>query len=483
MTLCASKQTRTLVVAGTHSGAGKSTIAAALMAAYIRRGLRVRAFKVGPDFIDPGFHVAATGHPSRNLDGWMMGREVVLETFLRASANADLALVEGVMGLFDGASADNDTGSTAEIAKWLGAPVLLVIDASALARTAAAIVRGFEEFDPDLNVAAVIANKVAGEAHYRYLEPAIIAHCRTVPVGWMPADASIHFPERHLGLVTYGAGTSSDRVWLEKLADLAEQSIDLDGLLSLSQVPDIPESLTTGIGARSDLKPPSPSNKARIKIGVALDRAFCFYYQDNLDLLESLGAELVYWSPIQDPLPDSLAGLYFGGGYPELYAEQLSANVRAREAVKSFIDRGGPVYAECGGLMYLTDAIVETSAGSCEGVEHKMVGAFPTICRMRSKLVAIGYSEVTVSAQRSGFLDRDCAARGQQFRYSEIDPMPRSVTRCYRIRPASGIAEKDEGYVVRNCLASYVHLHFSSCPEFVERWIDRCRSHLQYQEA
>ncbi|MGH9822622.1 MAG: cobyrinate a,c-diamide synthase [Blastocatellia bacterium] len=478
MVKSAPQQTRVLVVSGTHSGAGKTTIATALMAAYSRRGLRVRAFKVGPDFIDPGFHHTVTGHPSRNLDGWMMGHDAVLDTFRRGSSDADISIVEGVMGLFDGASGTSESGSTGEIAKWLGAPVVLVIDASALARSAAAIVRGFEDFDRDLNVASVVANRVAGKGHYGYIEPAIQNHCRAVPVGWMPSDPSIRLPERHLGLVT--AAESLDAGMIDRLGYLAEQSIDLDRLLSISCVPAASDSPARLHGEQYSLESSAGSGEARVRIGVALDRAFCFYYQDNLDMLERLGAELIYWSPIQDSLPSDLAGLYFGGGYPELYAEQLSANAGARDAVKCFIDRGGPVYAECGGLMYLTEAIMETGDeqhdGDCQDRSHRMVGAFPTVSRMRNTLAAIGYTEVSVSPKHAQFLTTDCVARGHQFRYSEIDPMPAEVNRCYRARSVGNRAEFEEGYLINNCLASYVHLHFSSCPALAESWIKQCRT-------
>lgn len=443
------------VIAGTHSGAGKTTVSAAIMAAFRRRGLAVQGFKVGPDFIDPGYHAAACGRPGRNLDGWMLSRETNAAIFAGAAASADAAVIEGVMGLFDGASASDESGSTAEMAKWLELPVVLVIDAQAMSRSAAALVRGFEEFDPDLRVAAVIVNRAAGQNHYDQVARAIRQNCRAEPIGWLPSDETISMPSRHLGLVTAEEAISAR--WLEALADRAESSIDLDRLLSF------------GPARMSQIHSFELERGPMVRIGVARDRAFCFYYQENLELLERLGAELVFWSPIFEELPRGLHGLYFGGGYPELYADQLSANERARRAVGDFIRLGGAAYAECGGLMYLSEAIVDL-----DGREHPMVGAIPAKVRMRDRLAAIGYVEVE-GAAGSRLLPEGEAARGHQFRYSEIDPVPHHIARHYRVRARGLSGEMLEGYAVGNCLASYVHIHFLSNPRFAARWLEACR--------
>jgi cobyrinic acid a,c-diamide synthase len=423
------------------------------MAAFRRRGLTVQGFKVGPDFIDPGYHAAACGRPGRNLDGWMLARETNLEIFARAASSADVALVEGVMGLFDGASATDESGSTAQMAKWLDLPIVLVIDAQAISRSAAAIVRGFEQFDPDLHVVAVIVNRAASQGHYDQVAEAIRQNCRAEPIGWLPLDEATSIPSRHLGLVT-----AQERVnagWLDALAERAQSTIDLDRLLSLGPAR-INETGGSGI-ERGTL----------VRIGVARDRAFCFYYQENLELLEQLGAELVFWSPMVEELPGQLQGLYFGGGYPELYADRLSANQGARRAVGDFIRLGGAVYAECGGLMYLSEAIVDL-----DGREHPMVGALPAKVRMRDRLVAIGYCEVE-GTNCAKLLAEGEVARGHQFRHSEIDPLPESIARHYRLR-APWAGEALEGYAVGNCLASYVHLHFLSNRRFAARWLEVC---------
>ncbi len=437
-----------IVIAGTHSGVGKTTLATGIMAALRRRGLRVQGFKVGPDFIDPTFHQAATARISRNLDGWMLSREANLDIFARASEDADVAVIEGVMGLFDGKSAPSLAGTTAEMAGWLDAAIILVLDAAAMAGSAAAIVHGFDNFIPDLRLSAVVCNKVASGKHYGYLRDAIAARCRPVPVGYLPRDPAFSIPERHLGL--YLAQETLTEDWLGRLAALVESHLDLDRILELSARPASPAA------ARREPEWSVP----RVRIGIAHDAAFCFYYQDNLDLLRSLGAELIAFSPVADcALPTGLDGIYLGGGYPELHAEALSANVPMREAVAAFVARSGPVYAECGGFMYLTEAIV-----GAEGQRWPMAGIFPTSARMQKHLAKLGYIEV--EGDEEGWLARDARGRGHEFRYSVMEPMPQNVSRVYR--------EPAEGYRIKSALASYIHLHFLSCPAFAERFVESC---------
>ena len=444
-----------LVIAGTQSGVGKTTVATALAAACARRGLRVQPFKVGPDFIDPAFHRLASGRASRNLDGWMLSRAANLELFARAAADADVAIVEGMMGLYDGCDGRSDSGSTAEIAKWLRAPVLLVADASAMARSAAAVVRGFETLDPDVAVAAVLFNRVAGAGHWETLRDAVAAHCRALPLGFLPAEPSVSIPERHLGLAM--PDESLDARGVARLADWFEAHVSVDRVLGVAR---------PAQGAAVAPAAPAPRGR-RTRIGIARDRAFCFYYADNLDLLERLGAELVEISPIADArLPPDLDGLYLGGGYPELAAAELAANASMRRDVAAFAASGAPVYAECGGFMYLTEAIV-----GADGVEHPMAGVFPTRARMRARLQAIGYVEIEIT-DGSGWAPAGLRARGHEFRYSAVDPMQCDVTRRYRA--SRGASRSAEGFVSAGVLASYVHLHFASCPELAARFVEAC---------
>jgi cobyrinic acid a,c-diamide synthase len=441
---------RVLVIAGTASGVGKTTVTLGLLEAYRRRGLVVQAFKVGPDFIDAGLHTLVTGRPCYNLDGWMCGREHGRATVARHSADADLVIVEGVMGCFDGTEAAGDEGATAQVAKWLGAPLLLVLDASALAGTAAAVVHGFETFDPELRVAAVIANRVAGAAHARMVAEALRRHCRAAPVGALVADGALTLPERHLGLVTAaeGALTATLRA---RLADAIESSVDLDRLLALAA----PLSRAGFAGAAR------PGRSACVRIGVARDAAFQFYYEENLERLQAAGAELVFWSPLADATLPTVDGLYFGGGYPELHARTLADNAGALKAVLALAAAGTPIYAECGGLMYLAEALEDM-----DGVPHRMVGLLPATVRMRPRRLTLGYREVRFSID-TPLGPEGTVARGHEFHCSTLDVVPASVTRAYR--PV-------EGYLVGRTLLSYVHLHFGSNPALARNFVAACEA-------
>jgi cobyrinic acid a,c-diamide synthase len=443
-----------IVIAGTHSGVGKTTIATSFIAALARRGLAVQPFKIGPDFIDPGFHQVACGRVSRNLDGWMLSRATNLALFTSAAAAADVAIIEGVMGLFDGRSAVGEEGSTAEMAKWLNAPVLLVADASAMARSAAALIRGFESFDEDLDLAGVLFNRVGGRRHVELLQGAVGGYCRSGVLGCLPRNAKIALPSRHLGLTLASESLTSE--CLSEMASWIENNLDLDRLLDLARQHATPLE-------RSEPQAVQPQ-ATRIRIGIARDPAFCFYYQDNLDLLTRCGAELVPFSPVEDrKLPDDVRGLYLGGGYPELHAAALSQNQSMLRAIREFAESGGPIYAECGGFMYLTEAIVDA-----DGREHPMAGLFPTRARMQSWLAALGY--VQPAPTRDALWARNCETmRGHEFRYSTTDSMPPSVARAYEA-PA-------EGYRIQSVLGSYIHLHFLACPGFAERFIEHCATY------
>ena len=465
-----------LVIAGTHSGVGKTTISIALMAALRRRGLRVQPFKVGPDFIDPTLHTRAAGRISRNLDGWMLGPAANHKTFVRFSSDAGFTVVEGVMGLFDGRDALTEAGSTAEMAKLLGLPVLLVVDASAMARSAAALIHGYESFDENLDVSGVIFNRVASAGHFAYLRKSVEATCRARVLGWLSTDESIALPERHLGLFMPDEVLNDAR--FEALVLWIERGVDIDELIRLARersqreaVVDTQWSMPAGDSQRVEientaLQEGQPFDR-RLRIGVARDNAFCFYYQDNLDLLVNAGAEIVEFSPIeQERLPESLDGLYLGGGYPELHAAALAANETMRADVAGFAQSGKPVYGECGGLMYLTEAIVDQESQS-----FPMVGVFPSRARMQPRLAALGYAEVE-GTNKTGWLRPGERARGHEFRYSVIDEMPDQIQRRYRVSTMAG--ERQDGFSVGGVLASYVHLHFKSCPRFAARFVAAC---------
>ena len=445
---------RILVVAGTASGVGKTTITLGLLEAFRRRGLVVQAFKVGPDFIDPGFHELVSGRPSYSLDGWMCGRDHVRATVARHAADVDLVLVEGVMGCFDGADPTSDDGSTAQVAKWLHAPVVLVIDASAQARSSAAVVRGFESFDPDLGVAAIIANRLGGEAHARLIREAMRGSCRAELVGGIPRDPALELPERHLGLVTAieGVLTGERR---ERLATTIERSVDLDRLLAIaSPLP------SGGVAAPIE-------GALRARIGVAHDAAFQFYYRENLDLLRAAGAEIVFWSPLADRDAPDVAGFYFGGGYPEIHARALAENVGVVKALADRAGAGTPIYAECGGLMYLAAGLEDA-----DGMLHSMVGVLPAAVSMRSPRLTLGYSEVRFVAD-TPLGAAGTTARGHEFHCSTLGEVSPQVNRAYRVR-GRGRDEHAEGFLIGRTLLSYVHLHFGSNPALAVNFVAAC---------
>lgn len=452
-----------LVIAGTSSNVGKTTVTLAILAALRKRGRRVQPFKVGPDFIDPGHHTAAAGRLSRNLDGWMLGADLNRKIFARASADADLSIIEGVMGLFDGSSPVNEIGSTAELAKQLDAPVLLVIDGSAMARSAAAMVSGYARFDPALQVAGVLFNRVGSEGHYHLLKAAVEQETNVAVVGYVRPDAGVTIGDRHLGLVTaLEQGTGE---LYQRLAQLGVETVDLDLVERLACSASSP----MAGGAVPIDSGASPSHAQSVRIGVAQDRAFCFYYPENLELLASAGAEMVPFSPLADQaLPEDVAMLYLGGGYPELHAAVLANNRSLRHAIKAFAERGGVIYAECGGLMYLTQGIRDF-----DGVLHDMVGLFPAEAAMRKSGLTLGYR--TAALLRSCVLgDVGLTARGHEFHYSTLVPKGALDYAC-ALTDARGDARGCDGLAMNNVVALYTHLHFTSQPHIASSLVAAAR--------
>ena len=427
--------TARIVIAGSASGAGKTTVTCGLARALAARGLRVASFKCGPDYLDPTYHARALGlRRGHNLDGWMMGREAVLATFARVAAGADIALIEGMMGLFDGASATSDSGSTAEIAKWLGAPVLLCVDASAMARSIAAVAHGYATFDSGVRVLGVIANRVGSRGHLTLLQQA-----SPLVIGGLPGQAELAFSERHLGLHTAGAECDAQIVGWGRIA---AEWLDLDAIVAMAK-----SAPPLELAAEE-----APAAKKRCRIGYALDDAFHFYYEDNLRRLEAAGAELVPFSPIADLHLPSVDGLYFGGGYPELFARALSHNASLRRAIRVF---RGPIYGECGGLMYLSDAI-----RTAQGERFEMVGRVPGEAVMKNQLRAIGYIEVETKVPTL-LGPAGTRFRGHQFRYSELTGA----------LPENAFAQ---AWADGALLASYVHGHWASCPDAPRNFVAAC---------
>jgi cobyrinic acid a,c-diamide synthase len=451
-----------VIIAGTQSGVGKTTISIGIMAALRKRGLSVQPFKVGPDFIDPAYHAHVTGRVSRNLDGWMMGKRAVVDSFARASAGADISVIEGVMGLFDGIGRGLTEGSTAEVARLTGTPVVLVVDARSMAGSAAALVKGFEMLDQDVSIAGVILNRVGSARHEALLRTAIKRHCKAKVIGTVPRDEALDIPSRHLGLTTDVGGILSKK-FLKRLTDTIEKYADLEGLMKISR-------RSSGVKVSAPAaRTARPKGTARL--AVAMDEAFCFYYRDNLELLETYGLEIVPFSPLKDDgLPAGVSGIYIGGGYPEMYARGLGFNDFVKHDIAAAVAAGIPVYAECGGLMYLTRGITDL-----EGVFHPMVGVLPTRARMLGRRKALGYREVTVTKPGS-FFPKGKKARGHEFHYSDIEPLQTGVKCVYDVLAPVSKELYREGYLIGSVLASYVHLHFASNKGFAGSFAEKVKS-------
>lgn len=467
----------TILIGGTASGVGKTSLTLGIVRGLRRRGLRVQTFKVGPDFLDPTYLAAASGRTCYNLDGWMTGRDYVRSLFERACQDADIAVVEGVMGLFDGAEPDRLEGSSAEIAEWLGSPVLLVANAHGASRSLAAAVRGFADFEPTVRLAGVIANRCGSDRHVESLRTSLRAACCPPLVGAVPRDALPVLEHRHLGLLTADTQTLTEQT-LEALADAAERWVDLDAVMALAKeekegdTNESPRKAFRGPSRTDAQDAPQRMSAAVVRIGVARDRAFHFYYPDNLEALRAAGAELVEFSPLADrELPEGLGGLYFGGGYPEVHAAELAANASMRAAVREFADGGGCIYAECGGLMYLGRAV-----RGADGARHEMAGVLPVATRMLERLRTLGYVEVELAAEAPLGVEGE-RLRGHEFHYSEIESDELAAAgwrRTYRLSRRRGGEERREGFQRGRVLASYVHLHWASRPEAARRLVDAC---------
>jgi cobyrinic acid a,c-diamide synthase len=454
---------KAFMVASSGTSSGKTTLTLALMAALRKRGLVAQGFKCGPDFIDPAHHAAITGRPSHNLDSWMLDAETNRDIFQRATRGADVAVIEAMMGLFDGVTGASERGSSAEIAKQLNVPVLLVLDASAAARSLAAVIRGFETFDPGVKVLGVVLNKVAGEGHLRLLTDAIRASCDSPVLGSLPPTSAIHIPERHLGLTTAAEHPLSNEQ-ASLLGDLADNHLDLNGLLNASGfVQPGAEDAASDAGANCSLLP-------KVRVGVPRDAAFCFYYEENLHALREQGAEIVEFSSLEcSQLSAGLDALYFGGGYPELFAERLSSNRSLNNDIRQFASTGKPIYAECGGLIYLAEQL-----RTIDGRVFPMCGLLPLNIEMTGNLVHFGYAEVT--------FERDCllgargtAARGHSFHYSKV-ARAEDLEQVYRVSYTLSGRTQSEGFGKGNVLASYIHLHFRSNPTLARSLITRARA-------
>ena len=449
--------TSAIVIAGVRSGVGKTTIATGIMGALTRRGHSVQPFKAGPDYIDPSYHQLACGVPSRNLDTWLLPHPTVTELFRRAGGPDKVCVVEGVMGVYDGHSSLTEEGSTAQLAKLLDAPVILVADAAKVARSVAAEVLGYQQFDPDLRIAGVILNGVGGPRHLEFCQPQIEATTGLPVLGYLPRREQFVQPERHLGLIPTVEGTVVQE-WYDALIAQVEETIDLDAVLRLAATANPPE------GA-PQVYPAEPQPR-RARIAIAQDKAFSFYYQDSLDLLEAWGAELVPFSPLADEsLPPQVGGVYIGGGFPEMFARELAENRPMLESVRQALALDLPVYAECGGLMYLGQSLSDL-----EGADFPMVGAIPVVSSMSNSRLTLGYREVEACAD-TPLLESGQRIRGHEFHWSVLEETPDPGQAVYRVVDQEN---RPEGFRIGSIWASYIHIHLGSAPGLASRFVDTC---------
>lgn len=455
-----------ILIAGVQSGSGKTTLTIGLISALRRRGLRVQAFKAGPDFLDPTWLSAASGRPCYNLDGWMSGRDYVEGLLDRVTKDADLAVIEGVMGLFDGSRTSGSAGSSAEIARWLQAPVVLVGNVHGMGQSIAALVAGFAGFEEGVRIRGVIANHCGSENHRTMLNEALASSRQPLLVGAIPRMAFPQLHSRHLGLVTADPARNCSTTVLKEFATAAERYLDLDEIIRIAR--EAPPFRSTA----SHTAHGPASSKHSIRLAVARDEAFNFYYQDLFDELERRGCRIGFFSPLHDSsLPAEVDALYLGGGYPEEFAGMLAANTEMLSSIVSFAHSGRPVYAECGGLIYLSQAVTTR-----DGKRHPLLGILPAETRMLERRKRLGYVEVCLK-EETLWGKAGTRLRGHEFHYSELTS---DVTAgdgwsaVYEVEKPQVIRKATEGFSHGRVLASYIHLHLASKPAALAHFLDVC---------
>ncbi len=444
-----------IVIAATQSGSGKTTIVTGLLTALRQRGIQVQPFKVGPDYIDPGYHRLASGRHGCNLDTWLVSSEQMPSLFALEAKDADIAVIEGVMGLYDGGR--NGISSTAQVAKILGAPVVLVIDAKSIGVSAAAIAKGFRDYDPEVDFAGVILNRLGSKNHEEMIREALKEQGIRV-LGAMRRDETLRMPERHLGLLP--VEENAEENVLRAMGEAVAAELDLEALLHIACTVDdleVPETVLQ-----------KPSKKKRCRIGIARDEAFSFHYPASVRTLENLGAEIIYFSPLRDQRIPAVDGLFLGGGFPEMFARELARNKGMRESIREAVEEGLPVYAECGGYMYLMEGLLDF-----EEQTHEMCGVFSGIAAMTSKLQMVGYVEAkllkdTVLGKMGTLI------HGHEFHFSEdkVEGQERPI----QFRKLRNDATYQGGQTYKNAVGSYLHLHFLGCPAAAEYFVEACEN-------
>ncbi|TCO79503.1 cobyrinate a,c-diamide synthase [Marinisporobacter balticus] len=449
-----------LVLAGTQSGVGKTTISTGIMAALKKRGCNVGPFKVGPDYIDPAFHSFVTKNKSRNLDSWMLNEETVLNLFMKNALDKDISIVEGVMGLYDGYGTQRDAGSTAHVSKIIEAPVILIINGKGMSLSAAAQVLGYKQYDHDVDIKGIIINNISGEAHYELLKEIIERDTKIKCVGYLKPNPNIQLESRHLGLIP-SVEVKDLETKIEEIGDMVEKTIDIDALVAIGNE-------AKDLNLRPTIQERIVEN---INIGVAYDESFNFYYEDNLDLLKELGANLIFFSPLYDQeIPKNLHGLYIGGGFPEVFGKELEENLSMKKSMKEVIEKGMPTYAECGGLMYLTKGIT-----TLEGKKYEMVGVFGTEATMTKRLQRFGYVHVNIEAP-CVIAKENNSVKAHEFHRSmvEDDKENDCMYTVDKIKNGEKIKTWKCGFKKKNALGAYAHIHFYSNMNVAKDFVKNC---------
>ena len=440
------------MIAGTNSGVGKTTVTLGIMSALVQKGIKVQGFKAGPDYIDPSHHTFVTGNASRNLDTWMMGENACRELFERSALNSEISVIEGVMGLYDGSNDSSGHGSSAHLAKVLNVPVILVVDAKGVAQSAGAVVMGFREFDKEVNLAGIILNNVASQNHYDIIKEAIEESCSVTVLGYLKKESDITIPERHLGLIPSEEQKINSDLY-DKLGQMVLETIDIDKLKEIAgsagNFPEYNRSIFT-----------ERDSSLEVTVAVARDNAFCFYYQDDIDLFEALGAKIVEFSPLADKsIPDGIDGIFMGGGFPELFADRLSKNESMMSSILAAHKQGTVIYGECGGMMYLMEKLID-----CEERLFKMSSVLNGTSSMENRRQGLGYVIVDTICDNVICNNGD-TFRAHEFHWSKLQDVPDSTTFAYNTRKSNGKRTGVDGICKSNVMASYTHIHFSSNPE------------------
>ncbi|WP_373838270.1 Ni-sirohydrochlorin a,c-diamide synthase [Methanospirillum sp.] len=459
---------KAFLVSGDRSGSGKTSITLAIAAALSKKK-NVQTFKVGMDYIDPSYLTGVTGRPCRNLDSFVMNKDELTAVFEHACIGADIAIVEGVRGLYEGAESIEDIGSTASIAKHFGLPVILVIDAKSITRSAAALLYGFMKFDPEIRIAGVILNNVRGERHIRKATEAIRHYCNVPVIGAIPRVENLDLTMRYLGLVPYEEG-QKDKPFLDRISSIVEMicsHLDLDALLSLSH------EMNNKVKIPDLFLPDNQKNKA--KIGIARDEAFNFYYADLFSLIESKGYEIKYFSPVHGDLPDA-DGYIFGGGYLEYHGHKLADNHSLMEDIRRAAEDQRPVFAECGGLMYLCRKIkiLEDFSGHSKGTSFQMADVLPASCTIPKKRF-VTYVSGKTTPDFPFKVKKPLAVKGHAFHYSSVHPDD-GISYGYELYRGYGINETQDGIVKHNVIGSYTHIHPVPSRELLYSFLSACLS-------